>query len=59
MPHLPPPSCSAVSVITIPKVGSSICLLTMATFFEIAIYKLGDVGISSNPIGSLSPTNGQ
>ena len=37
----------------------SISISLEGFLFEISIYKLGDVGISSNMIGSLSLTNGQ
>ena len=36
----------------------SISISLEGFLFEISIYKLGDVGISSNMIGSLSLTNG-
>ena len=37
----------------------SISISLEGFLFEISIYKLGDVGISSNMIGLLSLTNGQ
>ena len=50
----------AARVVITPNFMSSLdFVIVISSIYVISIYKLGDVGISSNLIGSLSPSNGQ